>query len=99
LHELSTNAAKYGALSTDTGSVEITWRMARKNDEPWLVLDWRETGGPPVAEPKSKSFGTRLIERGLTSSGGVTLGYAESGLSCRIEAPLSELRPRDFAGT
>src|SRR5688500_7794783 len=56
LHELGTNAAKYGALSVEAGEVTIAWRT----EEGRLLLDWKERGGPPVAEPAQRGFGSRL---------------------------------------
>lgn len=88
LHELATNAAKYGALSNQTGAVSIDWRL--EADGSRLVLDWREQGGPPVVPPQKTGFGTRLLTRGLTTEfGGVArLTYPPTGLCCRIEAPV-----------
>ena len=90
LHELCTNAAKYGALSTENGRVEIKWRIEAGEAGPRMVLDWRESGGPPVAEPKRKGFGSRLIERALAAElgGEVRVVYAAAGLECTIVAPL-----------
>ncbi|MGH6841588.1 MAG: sensor histidine kinase, partial [Methylocella sp.] len=64
LHELATNAVKYGALSTTTGTVAIDWRIA-DDDPPRFRLCWTETGGPPVEEPSRRGFGSRLVESGL----------------------------------
>jgi len=85
LHELSTNATKYGALSTADGQVEIRW--SRTDDR--LRLVWREQGGPPVAPPTSRGFGIRMIERALASdlAGHVEICFDPAGLVCRIDAP------------
>ena len=90
LHELSTNAAKYGALSSKGGHVVIVWRIEGVDGNRRLVLHWEETGGPEVAKPKRKGFGSRLIERALASElgGDVSVDYASSGLVCTIMAPL-----------
>ncbi len=100
LHELATNAAKYGSLSVPEGQVEVAWSVAADPATrlPTLTVEWRETGGPPVAAPTHRSFGTRLIEMGLGGTGGGTsdIDYAPTGLTCRIVAPLTELQ-RDNA--
>lgn len=90
LHELSTNAAKYGALSRDTGHVVVAWKIEREGADRRLVLHWQESGGPPVAEPKRKGFGSRLIERALAAElgGEVRVSYQSPGLECTIIAPL-----------
>lgn len=86
LHELATNAAKYGALTTEGGRVAVAWRV----EEGALRLEWRESGGPPVAAPTRRGFGTRLIERGLASElrGEVRLAFEASGVVCTMAAPL-----------
>jgi two-component sensor histidine kinase len=92
LHELSTNALKYGALSNDGGFVTVGW----STDGGRLRLEWRETGGPPVTRPTRRGFGSRMIERGLAAelAGTVTIDYAPSGLVCTVDAPL----PGEAAG-
>jgi PAS domain S-box-containing protein len=89
LQELATNAVKYGALSNDTGQIEITWSLSDRRPQV-LQLEWQETGGPPVSAPTRKGFGTRLIERGLATEleGKARLEYELGGLRCRISAPL-----------
>lgn len=90
LHELSTNAVKYGAFSLDGGKVSIAWELAQSEDEPRLILNWQEIGGPLVEPPKHKGFGSRLIERGLSRelAGEVALDYRPTGLVCTISLPL-----------
>ncbi len=90
LHELCTNAAKYGALSMK-GRVSIDWRVDAAAATPRLSLLWREYGGPPVAPPTRKGFGARLIERTLAADAGakVELDFAPEGLRCAIEIPLA----------
>ena len=92
LHELSTNAIKYGALSNADGSVAVTWTVSQNGDEPRLRLDWKEVGGPAVAAPTRKGFGTRMIEHGLAAElqGQVSLDFAPQGLHCVLDAPLPE---------
>ena len=91
LHELSTNAAKYGALSSAVGRVALDWSILRPPGRPAsLRLVWRETGGPTVTPPARKGFGSWVIERGLTDQigGTISLDYAPGGLVCTLEAPL-----------
>ncbi len=92
LHELATNATKYGALSNDTGRVGISWsigRMAERLNE--LKFVWRETSGPPVTEPTSKGFGSRLISRVLAAdfNGDVRINYPPDGVICTLTAKLN----------
>jgi PAS domain S-box-containing protein len=95
LHELGTNAAKYGALAAEGGRVSIAWTV----DGERLRLSWRESGGPPVAEPSRRGFGSRLIERGLEADlgGAAALHFEPSGLRCEIEAALSAIRAPEQA--
>ncbi|MHC2109213.1 sensor histidine kinase [Methylobacterium sp. CM6246] len=97
LHELATNAAKYGALSTAQGKVSVDWDVRTKDGEPYCALRWSEHGGPPVAKPTRTGFGTRLIGRGLAGSfgGEVDLSYPVDGVVCMIDAPLSGLQAED----
>jgi two-component sensor histidine kinase len=90
-HELSTNAAKHGALSTAAGEVAVDWRIWRGGTTLALEICWRESGGPPVGPPQRSGFGRRLIERGLALelSAEVDLEFAPDGLTCRIPLPLS----------
>jgi PAS domain S-box-containing protein len=92
LHELATNALKYGALSVPEGHVELSWRIDEERGEERLCLRWAESGGPPVSPPAHKGFGSRLIERGLSHElgGQVTLDFKPTGVVCDIEvtAPL-----------
>jgi PAS domain S-box-containing protein len=92
LHELATNAVKYGALSNGTGSVEIHWRITQ-DDPQQFRLRWVESGGPPVETPRRRGFGSRLVEQGLAQdlAGKVRLDFQRSGLICTIDAPLEEV--------
>ncbi|NJO36492.1 MAG: PAS domain-containing protein [Rhizobiales bacterium] len=87
LHELSTNAIKYGALSSKSGHVHITWTMLE--DGNGFRLIWCEQGGPVVAAPSRRGFGSKLLERGLKQdlNGEVTIEFRPSGVVCTIEAP------------
>jgi PAS domain S-box-containing protein len=88
LHELCTNAMKYGALSNEAGRVDVEWS---RSAGPRLRLTWRERGGPTVLPPQRRGFGSRLLERSLALDldGEVQLSFEPSGLVCLIDAPLS----------
>jgi PAS domain S-box-containing protein len=89
LHELATNAMKYGALSGDTGTVAVHWSIEAGND--WAIIQWQEQGGPPVVPPTRKGFGSRLVTDAVPRQlgGRIDLEYRETGLRCRIAIPLS----------
>ncbi len=89
-HELMTNAAKYGALSVETGQVAIDWNiLSRSGDGRSLTVQWLESGGPVVDEPTRSGFGTRLIQRTITGLGGqAELRFAPSGLQMSATIPL-----------
>jgi two-component sensor histidine kinase len=84
LHELATNAAKYGALSNGAGEIFVDWTPADHNN---LRLRWREKGGPPVRPAERKGFGSKLIEDAFASQigGSATLSFEPSGLVCTLE--------------
>jgi PAS domain S-box-containing protein len=88
LHELLTNAIKYGALSIDSGRVRVTWQAA--GDPSRFVLEWVEAGGPPVSVPTRTGFGSRLVQRILADdlAGSVDLDFRPEGVACRIEGSL-----------
>jgi two-component system, chemotaxis family, CheB/CheR fusion protein len=90
LHELATNAAKYGALSQPTGRVEVSRQMCTTDGRRRLHLAWIETGGPTVASPSRTGFGSRLIEKGLAHEldATVQLSFDPKGLRCIIDMPL-----------
>lgn len=92
LHELATNALKYGALSTASGQVEIAWNLAHDQlGARQISLLWRELGGPPVTPPERTGFGTRLIARtfGQESGGQARIDYLPQGVQCVMQLPLS----------
>ena len=91
LHELATNALKYGALSNAGGHVAITWTVVETTNIPRLRLTWTEVGGPPVSPPARKGFGTRFIERGLAGQigGEIDLSYQPTGLVCTLQGDLA----------
>jgi two-component sensor histidine kinase len=85
-HELTTNAAKYGALSRPAGRIAVAWAMAGGR----LTIDWTEIGGPPVVPPTRRGFGTKLLESGFRSlEAQVETDYQPAGLRCKISLPLS----------
>jgi len=89
LHELGTNAAKYGALSNDNGRVLVRWRT--DPGRATVILRWAESGGPPVTSPARPGFGSRMIERALAAEAGgrVALQFQPDGVVCDIEAPMA----------
>jgi two-component sensor histidine kinase len=90
IHELATNAAKYGALSQPAGKVSLQWSLADRT----LNLEWRESGGPPVASPAHRGFGLQLLSRALEQfSGTVEMNFEATGLDCRMIAVLPENKP------
>ncbi|WP_181814855.1 sensor histidine kinase [Sphingomonas aracearum] len=93
LHELATNATKYGALSNDTGKVSLQWRLEVDPNRPGtrLLIQWTETGGPRVSQPQRQGFGSVLIERTLRSSfkGITVLDFRPEGLVFTLDAPWS----------
>jgi two-component sensor histidine kinase len=94
LHELSTNAVKYGALSVAAGRVDVSWTVRTTEAGRRLHLDWTETGGPPVRPPRRQGFGSTLLQRVLPmqSNAQVELDFDQAGLRCRIVAPMVERR-------
>jgi two-component system, chemotaxis family, CheB/CheR fusion protein len=92
LHELSTNAGKYGALSTPAGKVDVSWSVANSRKEPRLSIEWIETGGPPVKPPTRRGFGTQLIERIVNYDLGANVqrDFHAEGVRCKIEFPLTD---------
>ena len=89
IHELCTNAFKYGSLSVEAGSVAVTWGETNNDGHPQFVFEWREMGGPPVVPPNNKGFGTNLLERGLAVElgGRIDIEYDPAGLICRFSVP------------
>lgn len=90
VHELATNALKYGALSVDAGQVMVCWRIEQVSGVGRLYVEWRERGGPPVISPKQRGFGSRLVERGLATElgGKADITFEPEGVVCRITASL-----------
>jgi two-component sensor histidine kinase len=87
VHELATNAAKYGALSVPAGKLSIQWSLADRI----LNLDWRETGGPVVVSPTHRGFGLKLLSRALEQfSGNIEMAFETNGLVCQMTALLPD---------
>ena len=91
LHELATNAAKYGSLSNETGRVEIDWTI----DGDSFSMSWRESGGPKVAKPEAVGFGSIVLGKMTASSmsGDVSIDYEPDGLVWRLRCPMSAFHP------
>lgn len=89
LHELATNAAKHGALGVPQGRVQVRWRLLGSGAEAMVEVEWREVGGPPVAPPTRKGFGSDLIERVIAYDLGAqtAIAFPESGVVCRLRIP------------
>jgi PAS domain S-box-containing protein len=89
LHELTTNAAKYGAFSNRNGRVSLRWSWLRKGSQDQLVIDWRETGGPTVTGPNRYGYGTSIVRElvPFELGGEVNLIFAGDGVRCRMEIP------------
>ncbi len=92
LHELTTNALKYGSLSSENGRVRISWRLDHVDGEQELALNWDEVGGPDASQPGRQGFGSRLIRVGLLGTGGVELRYLPSGFVAEFRAPLAQVQ-------
>jgi two-component system, chemotaxis family, CheB/CheR fusion protein len=87
LHELATNAAKYGALSNRRGRVGVSWTIIRQNGNNQLGFKWQERGGPRVVVPMRQGFGTMLVKGTFPEA---RIDYAVEGLSCEINIPLDQ---------
>ncbi len=94
IHELATNAGKYGALSYDGAYIEISWSVGGASSGGGFRFDWREVAGPPVTKPKRRGFGSRLIERVFASDFGGAAGieFASSGVHCWVISPLTDFQ-------
>lgn len=92
VHEIATNAAKYGALSNETGRVTLDWDIIADAPKPRLRLIWTETGGPPVTAPVQRGFGSRLIERSARDQldGEATVDFLPRGVVCTVICTLDE---------
>lgn len=89
LHEMGTNAVKYGALSRAEGRVHIGWQIEERDGKRQLLLNWREDGGPKVAPPQRRGFGMQLIEHGIRAEGGeIKLDFEPAGLRASFTLPV-----------
>ncbi len=90
IHELATNALKYGALTQDGGVVEVNWDIGGGD----VALDWRELGGPPAAAPAREGLGLTIVRLGIERQleGSLAMDWGETGLSCRIVLPARHMR-------
>lgn len=92
IHELATNAVKYGALSTPAGKIELAWRYDGDDGARRLLLEWIEQGGPAIAPPAQKGFGEVVIqEMARALSADVAIDFTPQGLHCRIAIPEAQL--------
>lgn len=93
LHELATNATRYGALSGDTGHVDIRWTLERDEGQPGLRFAWEEKGGPTVTPPTRRGFGSTLIEEAVAAetNGTTRLDYLPAGVIFTLDAPLEAI--------
>lgn len=93
VHELCTNAVKYGALSTDDGTVTIEWQIVEDGPDRVFKLVWTERGGPPVSAPQHRGFGSKVIHHALAAQTGgqVNIDYDPEGLTCTLIAPAAKV--------
>jgi two-component sensor histidine kinase len=91
IHEMATNAVKYGSLSVPDGKVHVMWAVTSGSAPPALLVEWVESGGPPVKKPERQGFGTKLIQRGLAQQlgGEIKLDFAPAGIRCVITFPIT----------
>jgi PAS domain S-box-containing protein len=97
VHELATNAAKYGALSAEAGRLQVHWSIGKDSVE----LSWIETGGPPVSPPSSLGFGLTIVRSSIEAQfrGGVEYDWRPEGLRCRLSIPRAQLATAEPAAT
>jgi two-component sensor histidine kinase/PAS domain-containing protein len=93
IHELATNATKYGSLSAPDGKVNVMWAVTPTLNPPMLIVEWMESGGPRVAPPAHQGFGTKLIQRGLAQQlgGEIKLDFRPEGIRCVVTFPLQSV--------
>ncbi|MGO9983109.1 MAG: hypothetical protein ACLPIX_02725, partial [Rhodomicrobium sp.] len=90
LHELATNALKYGSLSSDAGTLRLEWGLKGVEGKREFLFTWRESGGPAVQPPSKEGFGSWLIQNGLADAN-VELAYPPEGLVCSVTLPADSL--------
>jgi two-component sensor histidine kinase/PAS domain-containing protein len=93
IHEMATNAVKYGSLSVPDGKVHVMWAVTSGSAPPSLLVEWVESGGPPVKKPERQGFGMKLIQRGLAQQlgGEIKLDFAPAGIRCVITFPITTM--------
>ena len=93
LHELATNAVRFGALSTAAGGVSITWSWQPQHQPPAVEIVWVESNGPAVSAPERRGFGSLMIERNLARAleAQVDLSFGAEGVRCRVTIPIGQL--------
>jgi two-component sensor histidine kinase len=91
LHELAANATRHGALSASTGRVALAWTIEAGKSGTTMILSWRESDGPPVAEPARRGFGLRLVERSIVQelSGVADIAFEPAGVHCILSFPIA----------
>lgn len=94
LHELVTNASKYGALSNATGRIDLVWRIVGSGPQAQLALNWREVGGPAVSPPTRSGFGSRLLKVGFGGDSRSVLAHAVEGVTADFTVPLAQVLER-----
>jgi two-component sensor histidine kinase len=91
MHELATNAAKHGAMTTDSGTVSVRWSLDATSLEPAILFQWKERGGPPATPPSRKGFGTVLLERAVATTGEPPhFDYSQEGFTYEVRAALAQ---------
>ncbi|MGO4525194.1 hypothetical protein AB4097_10070 [Microvirga sp. 2MCAF35] len=93
-HELATNAAKYGALSTASGRIQVDWTVESRGEEAILTIDWCELDGPALETERRPGFGSRLLRQAITQelAGHLDLRYEREGVCCTIAVPSGSVR-------
>jgi PAS domain S-box-containing protein len=101
VHELATNAIKYGSLSVASGRVAVNWEILTRSTGPVLKFSWKETGGPPAVSPTREGFGTIIIKHNIAQEfkANVHLDYTEQGLTYEFEVDLQVIKPDDLAAS
>lgn len=99
IHELATNAVKYGALSNQTGRVHIAWQLTGGDDHGHFTVSWKESGGPCIQVPKRRGFGSKVTKSmiELSLGGDVTIDYAPGGFGWQLACPAMKIREREPA--
>jgi len=93
VHELATNAVKYGALSSSKGRVSISGKLERSNGSEAFVFSWKEAGGPRVSPPTRRGFGSVILLEAAQQFGEVTVKYPPEGLTYQLQLDLKAIEP------